>query len=376
MGNDWTDSSSNTAQVLTSLAEAICEGKKPSQSPRDEALRLFQESLELFQKCLNVQESKLCRDEHNRTSEAQSPPDVDNNTSVVSDVSEEEFWASVEEPVTHDTLLDTTIAQLDTMTAICGLGFSYTALAWVEDYYRTTLKEKATIYLAGSTRHHEAGLAHAKFTCALSDAAFRGGQLGLPTYETELNMAFTNQDLCLSSDPQSLCGKADAELAFHASVQAALQQAQPIDMAHISSMCWKHITRALDSLTAASRLPGAQNLPRIHLRRGDCELLRLHLGEAPLNYSLATKSAPTLLKNAEVYFRSAANLAKGDTGTEEEQNEANVKQSIALGLVGDAGRLLLLVKNQKDLVETITQEMRDEGLLGEQSLLKIGNLIA
>lgn len=280
----------------------------------------------------------------------------------------------MEEPVTKDALLDTTIAQLDTLTAICSLGSSHTGLAGVEEYYRTTLIDKLLIYVDGSSRRHEAALAQAKLTCALSDAAFRGGLLDLPTYENELNAAFTTQDLDISNDPKSLCDKADAEVAFTASVQAAVQQAQSTELARISIICWKHITKALDGFTAASKLPSAQNLPYIHIRRGDCELRRLHLGDAPLKYDLAVKSAPTLLKNAEVYFRGAANLAKKDAGNEEELNEAEVKQSVVAGLTGDTEKLSLLVRTRRDIVESIVEEMRDDGLLGENSVKLIGNM--
>ena len=376
---DYADSISNTAQVLTSLAEAVSEGRKSSESSRDEALRLFQESLEFFQRCLNVQEFKLTQDQENSRQEA-LPPNNDYNARVENPSntpldSSEEVWASVEEPITKEALLDTIIAQLDTLTAICTLGPSHTGLAWVEEYHRTTLKDRIAVYVNGSSRYHEASLAHAKLTCALSDEAFRGGRLDLPTYERDLNAAFNSQDLDLSNNPPGLCDKADAELAFIASVQITLQQAQSIELGQISSTCWKHITKALDSLTAASKLPDAQNLPRIHLRRGDCELLRLHLGDAPLKYHLAVKSASTLLKNAEVYFRGAASLAKKGVAAEEEQNEAEVKQSLVAGLAGDTEKLSLLVKTRRDLVESIVMEMRDEGLLGEESLQKINSIV-
>ena len=282
----------------------------------------------------------------------------------------------MEEPITKDALLDTTIAQLDTLTAICSLGSSHTGVAWVEEYYCTTLKDKVSLYVNGSSRHHEAALAHARFTCALSDAAFQGGRLDLSAYEKELNAAFTGQDLDLSNDPSSLCDEAGAELVFNASVQNVLQLARSTEMARISSTCWKHITKALDCLTAAAKLPDAQNLPRIHLRRGDCELLRLHLGDAPLGYDLAVKSAPTLLKNAEIYFRGAANLAKKDVGTEEEKNEAEIKESIVAGLLGDTEKLLSMVKTRRDLLESIVGEMKDDGLLGEENLQKIGSMFA
>ena len=381
MKPDWANDSSNTAQVLTSLAETISEGKRQSESPRDDALRLFQESLELFQRCLNVQEFKFTQDQGTSRQEAHPPLDdystnVDKISSAASHASDEEIWAYVEEPVTKEALLDTTIAQLDTLTALCNLGSPHNGLAWVEEYYRTTLKDRIASYVGDSHRYHEATLAQAKFMCALSDEAFRGGRLDLPTYEKELNAAFTCQHLDLSNDAPGLCDKADAELTFNASVQAAAQQAQTTELGRISSICWRHITVALDSLTAASKLPDAQNLPRIHLQQGDCELLRLHLGDVPLNYELAIKSAPTLLKNAEIYFRGAANLAKSDVAAKEEQTEAEVKQSIVAGLAGDTERLSCLVKNQRDLVESIAKDMRDDGLLGEKGLQKIGTMLA
>ena len=337
--------------------------------------------MELSQRCFNAQEFYFTQDQAKCTPDVQPPPDASSASikpidSSAFNASEEEVWASVEESVTKDALLDTIIVQLDTLTAICGLGPSQTGLAWVEEYYRSTLKDKVSSYVDGSSRRHEAALAQAKLTCALSDAAFRGGRLDLPTYEKELNASFTTQDLDMSNDPKSLYDNADAELAFTASVQTALQHAHATELAQISSICWKHITKALESLTAASKLPNAQNLPRTHLRRGDCELLRLHLGDAPQNYDLAVKSAPILLKNAEVYFRGAANLAKKDVDTEEEQNEAEVKQSIVAGLAGDTEKLSLLVGTGRDLVESIAEEMRDDGLLGEESLKKIGSMFA
>ena len=367
--------------MLTSLAETLSEGRASVETHRDEALRLFQEALELFQRCLNVQEFKYTQAQDNSAQEAASlsdanPADEATMSGNASNASEEEVWASVEEPITKDTLLDTAIAQLDTLTAICTLGSSHVhgGLAWVEEYYRTELNDRINSYLSGTSHQHEAALAIAKFVAAISEAAFRGGTLDLLTYERELNAAFTHQDLDLSNDPQALCDRADAYLSFNASVQNALQQAQSTELTQIGSTCWKNVTKALDSLTAASKLPEAENLPRMHLRRGDCELLRLHLGETPLKYDLAIKSAPTLLKNAEVYFRGAAALAKRNNDAEEEQKEAEVKETIALALADNSEKLTSLIKLRRDFVGVAVEEMRGEGLLGEQSVQKLGRL--
>ena len=369
--------------MLTSLAEVLAEGRAPVNDRRNEALHLWQQALEFFQRCLNVQEYKYTQAQENAALEASVPTHAD-NTDIApsigneSNVSEEEVWAAVEEPITTDTLLDTAVAQLDTLTEICSLGSSYTRndLAWIEEYYRTELQGKIDSYGAGSNRKHEVALSKANFIASISDAAFRGGKLDALTYERELNAAFSHQDLDLDKDPQGLCDKADAYLSFNTSVQNAMQQAPANEITQAGSSGWKHITKALDSLTSASKIPNAQNLPRIHLQRGDCELLRLHLGEAPLNYDLAIKSASTLLKNAEVYFRGAAALAKSSEDAAEELKEAEVKEAIVMALADDPQKLSSLIKLQSDGVAAIVEEMKDEGLLGEGAVQKLGMLFA
>ena len=336
--------------------------------------------MELFQRCLNLQEFKYNQIQEDASQVAEPSPDHDAETSNFSNegsnVSKEEVWTSIEEPITPHTLFDTAIAQSDTLTAICSLNTSqsHSSLAWIEEYYRTILQAKVDFYSSGSEHQHEATLAKGKFTSAISDIAFRNGRLDLPTYERELASAFTSPEFSLDTDPQGLCDRADAELTLVASVQASVAVTQPAELAQIATTCWKHTTKALESLTAASKLSNALNVPRIHLRRGDCELLRLRLAEAPCLYDLAIKSMPTLLKNAEVFYRSAGNLAKQSKDDEESQRDAESKGAIVAALNGDAQGLLDAIKTQRDYAEAIVGEMRDENLLGDESLRKIENL--
>ena len=338
--------------------------------------------MELFQRCFNLQEFKYSKAKEDAAqiegalAAADDDDDTQNTpTSNASDASEEEVWASVEEPITRDTLLESVVAQLDTLTSICGLDVSqdHSNLAWVEEYYRTILQDKIKFYMPGSSRRQEVALAKAKFVSSISDAAFRRVRLDLTSYERELNAAFSDPELDVACDPHGLCDKAEAELTFNASIQASLGDAQVAELPQVATTCWKHITRALDSLTAASKLPDALDLPRMHIRRGDCELLRLHLGEAPLSYNLAIKSMPTLLKNAGVYYRGASTLAVRSKSDREEQTDADIKEAVALALSGDAQKLKMLIKAQRDDVEAVVEDMRDDNLLGEESLRKIEN---
>lgn len=367
---------SNTAQVSTSLAEALLEDRKQSEDERAHALRLLQEALEFLQRCEYEQAQEDAAQMTGEPTIGKSGDPMDASGSGY-DAAEEEVWTSIEEPVTKETLLDTAIAQLETLTTLCNLGDvqGHSGLAWIEEFYRNELQDKMNYYLAATSRQHEVALAKAKFASAISDAAFRTGRLDLLTYEREITAAFNNPELNPANEPQGLCDRADAELTFNTSIQSSLSTSDLDQMTSVATICWKHITRALDSLTAASKLPDALNLPRIHLRRGDCEMLRLGLGEAPLRYDLATKSMPTLLRNAEVYYRRAGALTSQSTADAEEQKEAKVKEAIAAALGGDAQRLTTLIAGRKESFQGTAQEMREEGLLGEEALQKLDGLL-
>ena len=372
---------SNTAQLLSSLAEAIAGSRNSPENNRNCALNYLQEALELFQRCFNLQEYEYSKAEEDNAQVAGALAADDDNTqdtptANTSDVSEEEIWASVEEPITRETLVDSAVGQLNTLTAICGLDDfrNHGNLAWVEEYYRDTLHDKIKFYVDNAVRRQEASLAKAKFVAAVSDTAFRSGRIDLPTYERELNAAFSNPEFDLTNDAQGLCDTAEAELTFSASIQDSITDARAAEPPQVAATCWRHITKALDSLTAASKLPDAYNLRRIHLRRGDCEMTRLHLGEAPLSYDLAINSMPTLLKNAGIYYRGARTIAIRSKSDEEEQTDADIKEAVVLTLSGDAQKLKTLMREQSDDVETVAKDMRDEKLLGEESLQKITSL--
>lgn len=354
---------------------------------------MFREALELFQRCLQVQELRFTQAEEQASQAAATAgenqgEDVSMSPGSTSDGSADGEWATVVEPVTNDTLLDTVIAQLETLTAVCSLMGSQatTGLNWIEEHYRATIREKFSAYSlpTDATRNEEIALKTANFVCALSDAGFRNGHIDLATYERELSAAF-NQVPSLASSPQALCDQADAELGFNASIQALLPTLLDADSQHslaqLNGLRWTHITRALDALTAASKFPNAQNLPRIHLRRGDCELCRLRLSEASVAgpaYETARKSAKTLVRNAETYYRGAGALARHESAAKEER-EAAVKEAVVWVLMGQGGdRLAGLRRKDAESVREVVREMLDEGLLSElsgQTVWKFCNVV-
>ena len=366
---------SNTAQVLTSLVEAPIERRRSTDDPL-QALRVVQEALELFKRCLTLQEFQITQARVGpASSTTHTEHDYDSGTvsgnGVGSGTISEEAWVSVEEQVTVDSLVDTILAQLETLTTLCTLTTSQGSvnLSWIEEYHRTA-SEKLSSLVQDTKRAREASLTNAKYMAAFADASFRYGQLNILEYERELNSAF-NTTFDLSNDPQGLCDQAEAESLFSASVLASASshfQSNDSNVARTSDICWKHLTKALDNLAAASKLPDAKHLTRIHLRRGDCELLRYRLSRGSNSHPMAAKSARTLIKNAEVYYRGASALAR-ISGDEDEEREAFVKEAVVASLVGSGDRLEELSKTNRKAVFEVLDEMREEGLLCEDDTL-------
>ena len=299
---------------------------------------------------------------------------IENSTS---DVSEEERWASIIEPITKDSLLDTAVAQLETLTTVCVLMSSqgFSALAWIEEYSRNPLQGKIAAYIDGTDRKHEIALARANFIAAYSDASFRAGQLDLLTYERDLSAAFS-QDLDLSTDPQGLCDRADALMALNASILASTDytpNAPAKVIAQIKNLQWAQLTKSLNDLAAAAKLPMAENLPRIHMRRGDCELLRLRLSEQPVPHAIASTNRNTLLKNAKVHYQSAAKLAAVSASPDDER-EAAARAVVLEGVSFDEANTMEMAseyaKKDANIVQVL-EEMIEDGLLPSEPLIRL-----
>ena len=368
---------SNCAQVLTSLGEVLSEGSASLRVNKAEALKAFQEALELFQRCLSVQEFQYSQTQEQEqeadisaSNIAQAQDELSRTDSPASRASEDEQWASIIRPTTKSTLLDTTIAQIETMTSLCSLLVTEdpNGLAWIEEYSNEILKKAADL-MVGSEKGFEVTMARANFISAYTDASFRAGRIDLPTYQRELDAAFNN-DLDFSKSPQGLCDRADALISFNTSIYTAfnVNGLAATDLAQLNDIRWKRLTKAINDLTAATKLPDAQNLPKIHLRRGDCELLRHRLGEEPTAYQLARKNAAMLLKNAETYYNGARRAAEAEQSIDEAL-EASVKEAVLLKVHGQGEELSKLAKSNRTKVLSIMEDMREEFLMSDHDLM-------
>lgn len=363
---DNPDALFNTAQVLTSLAEIATEPKHPSQEQASHAVKFLQEAIELSQRCLLLQELRYTESQDQTN---QLGTDDGGNQAAVEDTGEQEpsdpqeQWVAIVEPVTKDSLVDTAVAQLETLTTLCNLlTFNPgTGISWVEEYASDIMQSKLPAYVEGSSRHHEASLARAKFACAMSEVLYRSQRIDVETYHREVARAY-GPDLDLSAEPDGLCSKADALT----SLNTALTDLPPNDAGALSKslvLRWQSLSSALDALTAASKIPTADQLPKIHLARGDAELHRWRLGFPPWNYTMAQQNAATLIRNAQTYYRGAAALARRDGGPEEVR-DGTCKEALAAAMAGPKEKLdQLKITAPKELL-AVAEDMVEDGFVG------------
>lgn len=366
----------NTGQVLTSLAEIVSDIKHPSDQQLTQAVQCLQEALELFQRCFAVQELRFTEmqeeikqmesggmqvpdvQQQQQQQQPETQPDV--NDDAAEDTPEQ--WAAVVEPVTKETLVDTAVAQLEALTTLCNL-LTFKpgdGLPWVEEYSSDLAQNRMPTYVEGSSREYEATLARAKFICALTEVIYRSGRVEIETYHQEITRAFS-PELILSADPEGLCSKADAHMSFNTAVADLPPTHDQEAFKKSLVLRWKSLSTALDALTAASKLPNADNLPKIHIARGDVELNRWRLGSAPWEYAMAQQNGSLLLRNAQTYYRGAAALARRD-GAVEETRDGTCKEAFAAGLEGQKDKLMQLRRAAPKELLAVAEDMVDDGL--------------
>lgn len=366
----------NSGQVLTSLAEAIADTKHPGEEQLMQASTYLQEAIELFQRCLVLQEMKYTelqeemeqmdlpeQEEQPQAPQPQPQPQPAEQITESED-DPQEHWAAIVEPVTKNTLVDTAVAQLDTLTALCNLLTSNPAaggVGWVQEYSSELIQTRLPAYVEGSDRQYEAALSRAKLICAIHEVLYRGGHTDVQTYQQEVGQAF-GADLDVSADPEGLCHKADALTSLNAAFAEVPPHEDPETLELSITARWQSLSAALDALTAASKLPNAENLPKIHLARGDAEMQRWRLGRQPWNHAMAKQNGATLLRNAQTYYRGAAALARRD-GAVIEERDGSCKEAIASAMEGQNTKLQDLKMKSLDQVITVATEMVEDGMV-------------
>ena len=385
LDNGNTDVLFNLGQVCSSLAESMLEARGDPSKQRLEASRLLHQALEVLNICLRLQEKQLeeaklltqtttsAADESSHASDGDQP--------IAQDT--EDIWASVIEPLTEEDLFDTCLATVEALKSLCQIQNSgdKTDLGLIETVFSSGIREKLQQYGQGSGQAWQSTIALANFLSAYAELRFRLRVTSLPIFENEIN---SSVDLIRSlpqytNKGEGLVTLGEIHLDYNLAVEGFLEPIEGSQElgAAMNKSRWEHITRALESFTAASKLPSVSHLARIHIYRGDCELLRIRLGDHPCNYHFAVKSHATLLKNVEVYYRAAKRASSYDkSGSPEDTLEIDVKLAItALFQNSDTQPLLTLLTEDKSKVSQQLADIGQHGLLGGQMATRIQQVL-
>ncbi len=375
---------SNTAQILSSIAEA--QESDSSIQP----LSLLDESLILFDKCLAIQEQQIeqyksdtaffagpegdrFRAEADAKAEAETASlDPTPTTSSGPQGEKDERWVFILEPATNDTLLDTILAKLETLTLFTSLlPPSPPAPVWanIHNSASSILSTRITTYTANTSpeRKLEATLLHASYNCAFAEAQFKSSLISPSMYFDQVcsNYQFLSSP---KPDDRSLCDSADSYIAFNDAVRISMKKGGGGEYELV--MRWKALSQALTNLTSVSEKPvvDTDRLVVIHLSRGDVEILRWQLGQAGL--AVAKQYGTVLLGNAEKFYRGALRFSTGMGAMQEKADEAKLKEAYAKALQGDGQQeefKELLGSREKYIIE-----MAQEGLLEDEQLKYFG----
>ncbi|KAF2461708.1 hypothetical protein BDY21DRAFT_376581 [Lineolata rhizophorae] len=228
MNIDQTDSNLlfNTAQVLSSLAEAITDATG-KEAGKVDAVPLLQESIELLSSCLTRQELEFSESQAAASAAAAeaaaasatpesaqggAAPPPSGAPAAALEPSGDAEWAAVITPVTATTLLDTATATLSALgqLAVAAAPSTDGTLATVAGIARPLIRDKIPAYIsrhtaaaaaaaaAPSSRDEpdarlaplEARLAVAAYRAAFADAEFRSGVVGADEYVAGVRGAF------------------------------------------------------------------------------------------------------------------------------------------------------------------------------------------
>ncbi|XXH03249.1 Plasma membrane low glucose sensor [Hypoxylon texense] len=327
----------NTSQVITAIAEDMASSED-DEGNEAQALKILHEALDLQSRCLSVQEQKYQEfleqerivNEREEAMDTQSTaPSNSANDTPQGSAEEEDEWFNVVEPVTHDTLIDTVIAQLGTLTTFCSILSSSPkaapahTLSWVEELSASLLQKAQTFSADHPERLQEIALAKGNLVSMMLEAAYRSGRIDVESYKRERDAAFAVAELQLERSSDGLIANARSLLALN----SALADAENGDAQSYSTLRWNVLTASIANLKSASAIQGIsqEDLATTHLLRGDASLYLCAMAFPPTSHQTAKDTVAQNAKNAAVYYRNASRLSQD----QEEKDVSSIKSAVA-----------------------------------------------
>ncbi|KAF1934093.1 uncharacterized protein M421DRAFT_112661 [Didymella exigua CBS 183.55] len=424
-----TDILFNTAQVLTSLAEAGLE-EGTQEAARTPARNLLEDAVDIFTGCLQKQQQEYeqiqteiakaqASGEYqeawqgDRPQPAEAKEQDDANTDSASEGPGD--WATVEEPVTPITILETCTAQLGALITLIGL---YTpedlpsiekkaqgglltatetipALISIIDASPDSDSEDEpeaglTLSIGQSTATDEnstspkedAVLAAANFQASIAEAMYRSGRSSPSQYAQQVEQAFAT--LIKEAQGTSSSGLAyvnirssyaDALIDLASSISDSLQY-DPTSPSFAGDLeiQWTALSQAQKTLTELSSAPhssllSASRLADTFLARGDTELFRFRIATIPGVKSAWAISKAVIVANAGVFYRGARSYAQ-NAGVAQTRATADAKAIVAEILKevssGSSARKVNW-KGRSNDVAAVLGQMVEEGIIAEEN---------
>lgn len=332
----------------------------------------------------------------------------------------ESEWAVVKEPVTPNTLIETALAQFGSLSLLANVAGPSTP-DFIEDLSKiakSLVTQKLPAYIAllptsvpqdpkdaeaaflsvsadaasfhasrtsqGSnpqaTAKAEADLAVAVFTFSIAGCMYESGMLDTATYSTHVTNAFQSLERTASSYPESahvqiFSAFADALIDFADNVVEMEKKREEADAPKYRWIALEtaqaQLTQATNKLSATDASPGSPSKAKLYYTRANVDLLRWRLTQLPSASKALKQSEAVLLKNAGMYYRGAAGLAKQESSVEL-WKDAEFRGNIARALEeGKNGNLSATSHDyfsgvQGGHFEEGIDEMIEEGLVGDE----------
>ncbi|KAF1941266.1 hypothetical protein EJ02DRAFT_455334 [Clathrospora elynae] len=431
-----TDILFNAAQVLTSLADAGLEAGTQA-AGKHGARPLLEEAVEIFTKCLESQQQEYAQmqagiaqaqasGEYQEAWEGErqqpaEPQDEDMETTSGSSEAPGD-WATVEEPLTPESILETCTAQLDALTTLLGLYDPATDLASIEKKAQdgldtATTKVPALIELVdkspttkpadepktgptlsigsmpteeeATTPRDDAILAAANFQASIAEVQYRSGRATPIAYTEAVERIFSNlvkaagqatsPDLA-SMNVQSAYADALMDLASAIANGSEYTIGAPT-FAQDIDIQWTALTQAQNILTQLSSAPhssifSASRLADVFIARGDTDLFRFRLSLLGHEKPAWVKNRPVLVANAGVFYRGARSYAE-KAGVAAVRSTADAKAIVAEILKDMANGSLVAKESWKGKsvdVAKVLEQMAEEGIVGREHVEGVLNL--
>lgn len=435
LDSDNSDVVFNTGQVLTSLAEAVLESGT-QEAEKVPATMLLEEAVDLFTKCLASQQLEYeqiqaeiakakASQENDDIGQAGYATQVPNEESMETSSTSSDApgeWATVVEPVTPETILETCIAQLGALTTLLGL-YDPSDLPAIEIKAQsgldtvntkipalinlileqpspTAVEEPApgpTLSISSSISEEEAKpspkdealLAAANFQSSIAEATYRSHQITTVQYAKQIEQIFS--DLVQASKGKTsgtsgvnaLSAYADSliDLASAISDGPHYNISSPKFIEDLEYQ-WTALTQAQTTLTQLSSPPhtttlASSRLSDIFSARGDIDLFRFRISLFETAKPAWAKSRAALVSNAGVYYRGARSYAE-KAGAINMHKTADAKAIIA-GILKDvistSGSMKESWRGKEKEVLRMLEQMVEEGIVGRENTEGITKIV-